>query len=40
MNQIPRLLFLLSAWTGNWIARSLHCNVGKPRGWFYPPNLS
>jgi len=40
MNHIPRLMFLLSAWCGNWIARSLHCHVGKPRAWFFPPNWS
>lgn len=40
MNQITRLLFILSAWTGSWIARSLHVSVGKPRAWFYPQNLS
>lgn len=40
MNQIPRLLFVLSAFTGNFICRSLHCHVGKARSWLFPPNWS
>jgi len=39
MNQLPRLLFLMSLFLGNWIARYLHCSVGRPRSWFNPPNL-
>jgi hypothetical protein len=40
MNQIPRLMFFLSAFVGNVLCRSLHCHVGKPRSWFFPPNWS
>lgn len=40
MNQIPRLLFLVSALFGNTMHRSLHCHVGRPRLWFLPPNWS
>ncbi len=40
MNQIPRLLFILSGWFGNTISRSLHCHVGRPRATRRPPNWS
>ena len=40
MNQIPRLLFFVTRWFGNAIGTSLHCHVGKPRFWNYPPNWS
>jgi hypothetical protein len=40
MNQITRLLFIITAFLGNLISRSLHCQVGRPNRWFFPPNWS
>jgi len=40
MNQIPRLLFLITTLLANSIARSLHCWVARPKRWFFPPNWS
>jgi len=40
MNPIPRLLFFVTAFLGNGIARSLHCFIGRPRRWLFPPNWS
>ena len=37
MSIVPRFLFSLGGFTLNLIARSLHCQAGRPHTWRQPP---